>query len=60
VKIISFGIYLKGGFRIIETKVIYKYVSSPEGNLLAHGTTTMMIVPDLKVEGQENLLRKLI
>jgi uncharacterized protein (TIGR00369 family) len=26
-----------------------------KGNLLAHGTATMMIVPDLKVEGQENL-----
>jgi uncharacterized protein (TIGR00369 family) len=26
-----------------------------EGNLLAHGTSTMMIVPDLKVKGQENL-----
>jgi uncharacterized protein (TIGR00369 family) len=25
------------------------------GNLLGHGTATMMIVPDLKVEGQENL-----
>ena len=31
------------------------YVNSAEGNLIAHGTTTMMIVPDLKVEGQENL-----
>jgi uncharacterized protein (TIGR00369 family) len=30
-------------------------VSGPEGNLLAHGISTMMIVPDLKVEGQENL-----
>jgi acyl-coenzyme A thioesterase PaaI-like protein len=30
-------------------------ISGPEGNLLAHGTATMMIVPDLKVEGQENL-----
>jgi uncharacterized protein (TIGR00369 family) len=29
-------------------------------NLLAHGTATMMIVPDLKVEGQENLPPKLI
>lgn len=25
------------------------------GNLLGHGTATMMIIPDLKVEGQENL-----
>jgi len=31
------------------------YVNSAEGNLIAHGTTTMMIVPDLKVEGQEKL-----
>jgi len=26
-----------------------------KGNLLAHGTATMMIVPDLKVEGQDKL-----
>ncbi len=31
-----------------------------KGNLLAHGTATMMIVPDLKVEGQENLPPKKI
>ena len=31
------------------------YVNSAEGSLVAHGTATMMIVPDLKVEGQENL-----
>ena len=31
-----------------------------KGNLLAHGTATMMIVPDLKVEGQDNLPPKLI
>jgi uncharacterized protein (TIGR00369 family) len=30
------------------------------GNLLGHGTATMMIVPDLKVEGQENLPPKQI
>jgi uncharacterized protein (TIGR00369 family) len=36
------------------------YISSAEGNLLAHGTATMMIVPDLKVEGQENLPPKRI
>jgi len=36
------------------------YISSAEGNLLAHGTATMMIVPDLKVEGQENLPPKQI
>ncbi len=30
------------------------------GNLLAHGTATMMIVPDLKVEGQETLPPKQI
>ena len=31
------------------------YINSAEGNLLAHGTSTMMVVSDLKVEGQENL-----
>ncbi len=31
-----------------------------EGGLLAHGTATMMIVPDLKVEGQEQLPPKKI
>jgi len=36
------------------------YINSAEGNLLGHGTATMMIVPDLKVEGQENLPPKLI
>ena len=36
------------------------YVNSAEGNLIAHGTATMMIVPDLKVEGQENLPPKRI
>jgi uncharacterized protein (TIGR00369 family) len=30
------------------------------GNLLAHGTATMMIVPNLKLEGQENLPPKKI
>jgi len=30
-------------------------INSAEGNLLAHGTATMMVVPELKVEGQENL-----
>ena len=30
------------------------------GNLLGHGTATMMIVPDLKVQGQENLPPKQI
>jgi uncharacterized protein (TIGR00369 family) len=36
------------------------FINSTEGNLLAHGTATMMIVPDLRVEGQENLPPKLI
>ncbi len=36
------------------------YVNSAEGSLLAHGTATMMIVPDLKVEGQEKLPPKWI
>ena len=36
------------------------YVNSAEGNLIAHGTATMMVVPDLKVEGQEKLPPKQI
>lgn len=36
------------------------YVNSAEGNLIAHGTATMMIIPDLKVEGQEKLPPKKI
>jgi acyl-coenzyme A thioesterase PaaI-like protein len=36
------------------------YINGAEGNLLAHGTATMMIVPDLKVEGQGNLPPKQI
>jgi acyl-coenzyme A thioesterase PaaI-like protein len=35
------------------------FIHGTEGNLLAHGTATMMIVADLKVEGQENLPPKL-
>jgi uncharacterized protein (TIGR00369 family) len=31
-----------------------------DGNLLGHGTATMMIMPDLKVEGQEKLPPKQI
>lgn len=36
------------------------YVNSSEGNLIAHGTTTMMIVPNLKVEGHGKLPPKQI
>jgi uncharacterized protein (TIGR00369 family) len=36
------------------------FIHGTQGNLLAHGTATMMIVPNLKVEGQENLPPKLI
>jgi uncharacterized protein (TIGR00369 family) len=36
------------------------FINGTEGNLLGHGTATMMIVSDLKVEGQENLPPKLI
>jgi uncharacterized protein (TIGR00369 family) len=36
------------------------YVSSANGALVAHGTATMMIVPDLKVEGQDKLPPKQI
>jgi len=35
-------------------------IHDAKGNLLGHGTATMMIVSDLKVEGQENLPPKLI
>jgi uncharacterized protein (TIGR00369 family) len=35
-------------------------IHDAKGNLLAHGTATMMIVPDLKVEGQESLPPKRI
>jgi len=35
-------------------------IHDAKGNLLGHGTATMMIVPDLKVEGQENLPPKLV
>ena len=35
-------------------------IHDAKGNLLAHGTATMMIVTDLKVEGQENLPPKKI
>ena len=35
-------------------------IHDAKGNLLAHGTATMMIVPDLKVEGQETLPPKQI
>ncbi len=35
------------------------YVNGAEGNLIAHGTATMMIVQGLKVEGQEKLPPKL-
>ncbi len=31
------------------------YINGAGGNLLAHGTATMMVVPHLKVEGQEKL-----
>ncbi len=36
------------------------FIHGAEGNLLAHGTATMMIVPGLKVGGQENLPSKLL
>ncbi len=36
------------------------YVNSSGGSLVAHGTATMMIIPDLKVEGEENLPPKVI
>ena len=36
------------------------FINGIEGSLIAHGTATMMVVPDLKVEGQENLSPKLI
>ena len=30
-------------------------IRNDEGGLVAHGTATMMVVPDLKIPGQENL-----
>jgi uncharacterized protein (TIGR00369 family) len=30
-------------------------IRNSEGGLVAHGTATMMVVPDLKLQGQENL-----
>ena len=30
-------------------------IRNSEGGLVAHGTATMMVVPDLKIPGQENL-----
>ncbi len=36
------------------------FIHSDERTLLAHGTATMMVVPDLKVEGQGNLPPKLL
>jgi hypothetical protein len=36
------------------------FINGTGGNLLAHGTATMMIVPDLEVDGQENLPPKQI
>ncbi len=36
------------------------YINDAKGNLIAHGTATMMMVPDLKIEGQENLPSKQI
>jgi len=35
-------------------------IHDANGNILGHGTATMMIVPGLKVEGQEDLPPKLI
>jgi uncharacterized protein (TIGR00369 family) len=32
-------------------------IRNSEGGLVAHGTATMMVVPDLKIPGQENLPR---
>jgi uncharacterized protein (TIGR00369 family) len=31
------------------------YINSAEGNVLAHGTATMMVVPELKIGDQEKL-----
>jgi len=31
------------------------YIKNQEGALIAHGTATMMIVPDLRLQGYENL-----
>lgn len=36
------------------------YIHDAKGNMIAHGTATMMIVPDLKIRGYENLPHKFI
>jgi len=56
-KLVAKGLCIKIGRTLALGEV---FVSGTEGNLLAHGTATMMIVPDLKVEGQEKLPPKLI
>jgi len=56
-KLVAKGRCIKIGKTLVLGNV---FINSAEGNLLAHGTATMMVVPDLKVEGQENLPPKLI
>jgi uncharacterized protein (TIGR00369 family) len=56
-KLVAKGQCIKMGRTLALGEV---FINGSEGNLLAHGTATMMIVPDVKVEGQDNLPPKLI
>lgn len=56
-KLVAKGRCIKMGRTLVLGEA---YVNSAEGTLIAHGTATMMIVADLKVEGQENLPPKQI
>jgi uncharacterized protein (TIGR00369 family) len=56
-KLVAKGQCIKMGRTLALGQV---FINGSEGNLLAHGTATMMIVPDVKVEGQDNLPPKLI
>jgi uncharacterized protein (TIGR00369 family) len=46
-KLVAKGRGIKTG-RTLELEDVF--INNAEGNLLAHGTATMMVVPDLKVE----------
>jgi uncharacterized protein (TIGR00369 family) len=56
-KLVAKGQCIKMGRTLALGEV---FIDGSEGNLLAHGTATMMIVPDVKVEGQDKLPPKLI
>jgi uncharacterized protein (TIGR00369 family) len=56
-KLVAKGQCIKMGRTLALGEV---FIDGSEGNLLAHGTATMMIVPDVKVEGQDKLPPRLI